>query len=97
MITLKEACAIAKCELENEKMYVSEECTDLGDSWCFIAIPKDEFERMYYTGGDVLKISKETGEMEYVYVGLPGQEFFDRWISSKSVDISEYLKELADD
>ncbi|MBO4400726.1 MAG: hypothetical protein J5809_02655 [Selenomonadaceae bacterium] len=73
-------------------MFVFEKCTDLGDSWCFENYPRDEEDRDFYTGCDVFKIDKETGKTTYVYIGLPGDKFFDKWIDAEQIDISEYLK-----
>lgn len=97
MIALRDACRIARRTLENSYNIVYPFCSDLGDFWAFSEYPRDEQERMWHTGCDVLKISKATGAAEYVYIGLPGDDFFEELMDADKVDISKYLEELTDD
>ncbi len=97
MITLKAACKIAKETLEEwagDYLIIYPTCSDMGDSWAFSMYPRNEQDRIWYIGCDVIQINKETGALELVYVGLPGQKLFDEWYYSPEIDISQYLKEL---
>lgn len=90
MITLAEACKIAKRELESENSFVWDVCTDMGDSWVFtIGWKNSEFPGNL--SGFCYIISKEDGTAKDSVIQLMDKDFYDKWLDAPEIDISEYL------
>lgn len=92
MITLKEACSIAKRELNSPETAVHSICTDLGDCWVFDWIFKPNPERAI-PDKPYLVIDRKSGKLEFRSIGVPRQDFFDRMTDRKAnrINLSEYL------
>lgn len=91
MITLREACEIAKDRLNGDDTFVENVCDDLGDCWVFDWSLKSD-PHGSILDKPLLKIDKETGEASFVVMGVPGEEFFHRMYRNKNkIDISKYL------
>jgi len=91
MITLSEACKIAKKELESETTFIKPECRDLSDSWCFDwGWKKTPQENK--VGLPELRVYKATGNIEdFPKSGIPTEEEFQLMENALKINISEYI------
>ena len=90
MITLEKAVKIAKEYLEARDLFVRNTCNDLGDSWIF-GYGRKESPQEVSTDGALVKVDKEIGHVAWTYLGVPGEENFDKIMKAPKIDISEYL------
>lgn len=91
MITLKQAVQKLQSKIQNTNMRIFNICDDLEEYWVFDWRYKSSPEK--FTSGDVFKVYKETGKIEFVYIGLPGDSFFEELFANKNkIDISNYLE-----
>lgn len=90
MITLRDAVNTAKNTMTDARA-LHKECYDTGDTWIFTWYFKDNPDELRLGGAGDIEVYKADGKTNEFFVGVPGDESWDKLENASKVNISDYV------